>query len=203
MNSLWLKRLLDITLALVLLVLVSPLFIVIVLCHWQDPGQAFYVHRRVGRGLKPFGCYKFRTMYPDAELRLQGLMAQCAQSRDQMLTYGKIFSDPRVTPLGKILRRTSLDELPQLINVLKGDMSLVGPRPVTAAELVHYGEQAGLVFSGPPGITGLWQVSGRSFNGYEQRVAWDVWYVQHHSLWLDLKILAKTPWAVVRGHGAW
>ncbi len=202
MNNSSIKRAMDVVLALFLLVLTSPLFGLILLCHWQAPGQAFFAHNRVGRGLKSFSCFKFRTMYPDAEERLQVLMTQCAQSRYQMLTYGKIFNDPRVTPLGRILRSTSLDELPQLINVLRGEMSLVGPRPVTSPELVHYGDKTHVVFSCLPGITGLWQVSGRNNNDYPQRIKMDLWYAHHQSLWLDLKIIAKTPWAVLRGTGA-
>ncbi len=201
MSDVTIKRLIDVVLALFLLVLTSPLFALVILCHWESPGQAFFAHHRVGRGLKSFSCFKFRTMYPDAEERLQVLMTQCAQSRYQMLTYGKIFNDPRVTPLGRILRSTSLDELPQLINVLRGEMSLVGPRPVTPPELVHYGDKAHVVFACLPGITGWAQVCGRSHNHYRQRIALDEWYVQHRSLWLDIKILAMTPWVVLRGSG--
>ena len=151
-----------------------------------------------------FFVYKFRTMYEDADERLREILKSDPEKARQWEETHKLNDDPRITPLGKILRKTSLDELPQLFNVLKGDMSLVGPRPVTQDEINrHYQKDAAYYFMVRPGITGLWQVSGRSDTDYKFRIETDVWYVLNWSLWLDLMILAKTVWVVLRAKGAY
>jgi len=162
-------------------------------------GPAFFVQTRVGRGGQRFGMIKFRSMYADAEARLATVQGQsdrpglCFKRRD----------DPRITPLGRFLRRSSLDELPQLLNVLWGDMSLVGPRPALPAEVARYLAPARARLQGLPGITGLWQVSGRADLGFDEMVALDIAYLRAPSLCADLKILARTLTAVARGHGAY
>lgn len=152
---------------------------------------------------KPFKCYKFRTMFNDAETRLNNLLQSNVAAKDEWHNHWKLENDPRVTRIGKFLRETSLDELPQIFNVLKGEMSLVGPRPVTKEEIEnYYKDQAALCFCVPPGITGLWQVSGRSRVSYDQRIALDSWYVRNWNLWLDIVILFKTVKVVLKREGA-
>jgi exopolysaccharide production protein ExoY len=189
--------------ALGLLVLSSPLFALVFWLIWRNDGAPwFYAHYRVGRDGRLFKCLKFRTMYRDADALLAELVQQDAAAlrewqRDQKLQY-----DPRITPVGRFLRRTSLDELPQLINVLRGEMSFVGPRPVTVAELSRYGSVRWHYFSVRPGMTGLWQVSGRNNLSYEERVALDRRYVEHRSLWVDFRILYKTVKVILTREGA-
>jgi lipopolysaccharide/colanic/teichoic acid biosynthesis glycosyltransferase len=197
------KRSLDIVLAAAMLLVLLPLLVVIALIVWSDGKNPIFGHARVGRHGKPFRCLKFRSMVPNAEQALAKLLAQDPAAAELWRTTRKLQHDPRITPIGKILRSTSLDELPQLFNVLRGEMSLVGPRPVVQAELVeHYGAAAFAYLSVRPGITGLWQVSGRSNTSYTERVAFDVQYVQTFSLWEDLKILTKTVPAVLWRKGA-
>lgn len=167
-------------------------------------GQAaIFRHQRVGRDGRLFWCLKFRTMIPEAEFELRRLLASDAALRAEWARDQKLREDPRVTPMGRLLRSTSLDELPQLWNVLKGDMSLVGPRPVTRQELLRYGRNAVIYTMVRPGITGLWQVSGRNNAEYRRRVAMDVCYVRKQSAVLDLWILVKTVVVVVTRHGAY
>jgi undecaprenyl-phosphate galactose phosphotransferase len=162
-----------------------------------------YSHRRIGKGGKEFGCLKFRSMVIDADRRLEELLRTDAAARVEWETTFKLKNDPRVTRFGAFIRRTSLDELPQLFNVLRGDMSLVGPRPVTRRELdLYYGQAVSLYASVKPGITGLWQVSGRSALTYDQRVGFDVSYIQTRTLVLDLKILLRTVAVVLGGRGS-
>lgn len=189
-------------LALVILAAVSPLMLALALLISRDGGPATFKHYRVGFGGRLFPCIKFRTMRPDAERVLRALLERSPALRAEWLSAHKLSEDPRVTPLGKWLRRTSLDELPQLLNVLRGEMALVGPRPITVEELRRYGEARWHYLSVPPGITGLWQVSGRNRTGYERRVQLDRLYVTHRSTWLDCKILAKTVLVVLTGDGA-
>jgi undecaprenyl-phosphate galactose phosphotransferase len=169
----------------------------------QTGGPAIFSHRRIGRYGLAFGCLKFRTMVPDAEDALRRLLESDPRARAEWERDFKLREDPRITPVGEFLRRTSLDELPQLWNVLKGEMSLVGPRPVIEEELERYGDQVGYYLETRPGITGLWQISGRNDTGYEDRVALDSWYVRNWSLWYDLVILVKTVGVVMRGRGAY
>jgi len=196
------KRLIDYAISVLLLPLILPLILVIALLIKLDsPGPVFYFHERVGRNGKKFKCIKFRTMYVNANEMLTEILKN-PTFREEWEKYGKLREDPRVTRIGKFLRKTSLDEIPQIFNVLKGDMSLVGPRPVTEEELnKYYGEFKEYYLSVYPGITGLWQVSGRNKLSYRERVYLDVWYVLNWSPWLDIVILIKTVGEVVRPTG--
>jgi lipopolysaccharide/colanic/teichoic acid biosynthesis glycosyltransferase len=197
------KRALDIIGAGLGLVLLSPLFLIVALMLRADGGPAFFAHQRVGRGGKLFGCLKFRSMVIDSQAQLEALLASDPAARAEWEATRKLKNDPRITRIGRFLRSTSLDELPQLINVLRGEMSLVGPRPVQEAEIDrYYGASAAHYMAVRPGITGLWQVSGRSETSYESRVALDVAYVSRPSLLADLSILLRTPVAVVSRRGA-
>ena len=197
------KRALDIIGAGVGLVLLAPFFLIVALMVRADGGPAFFAHQRVGRGGKLFGCLKFRSMVIDSQARLETLLANDPAARAEWEATRKLKNDPRITRIGRFLRSTSLDELPQLINVLRGEMSLVGPRPVQEAEIDrYYGASAAHYMAVRPGITGLWQVSGRSETSYESRVALDVAYVSRPSLLADLSILLRTPVAVLSRRGA-
>jgi len=196
------RRTLDVSLAVAALVATSPVFVAVVVASLFTPGPAFFSQERVGKQGKIFLCYKFRSMHTDAAERLQELLTTDEHFRSSWRNDQKVQQDPRITGLGRILRKTSLDELPQLINVLKGDMSVVGPRPVVPEETVRYGEVMPTVLSVRPGITGLWQVSGRNNLPYPERVQLDLRYVEEQSLMLDAKILAKTFTSVAGGNGA-
>ena len=197
------KRALDIIGAGLGLVVLSPFFLIVALMVRADGGPAFYAHQRVGRGGKLFGCLKFRSMVIDSQARLEALLASNPAARAEWEATRKLKNDPRITRIGRFLRSTSLDELPQLINVLRGEMSLVGPRPVQEAEIDrYYGASAAHYMAVRPGITGLWQVSGRSETSYESRVALDVAYVSRPSMIADLAILLRTPVAVLSRRGA-
>jgi Undecaprenyl-phosphate galactose phosphotransferase WbaP len=197
------KRLLDLLGALTLTAVFSPLILVILVVTHRSGGSAIFRHKRVGRNGEIFECLKFRTMVPNAERVLKDLLANNQDLREEWDRDHKLRDDPRVTPLGKFLRNTSLDELPQIWNVVKGEMSLVGPRPVTREELLRYGRNMLLYMMVKPGITGLWQVSGRSNTDYRRRVAIDVCYVRNQSVLLDLWILLKTTRVVICRHGAY
>jgi Undecaprenyl-phosphate galactose phosphotransferase WbaP len=197
------KRALDIIGAGVGLLLLAPFFLIVALMVRADGGPAFFAHQRVGRGGKLFGCLKFRSMVIDSQARLETLLANDPAARAEWEATRKLKNDPRITRIGRFLRSTSLDELPQLINVLRGEMSLVGPRPVQEAEIDrYYGASAAHYMAVRPGITGLWQVSGRSETSYESRVALDVAYVSRPSLLADISILLRTPVAVLSRRGA-
>ncbi|MCZ7861480.1 exopolysaccharide biosynthesis polyprenyl glycosylphosphotransferase [Agrobacterium salinitolerans] len=165
-----------------------------------DGGSPFFSHKRIGKDGKAFGCLKFRSMRVDAEARLEEYLAASEEARAAWHTTRKLPSDPRITRIGRFIRKASIDELPQLVNVLKGEMSLVGPRPVTESELDHYGDARQLYTAVKPGLTGMWQVSGRSDLTYARRVALDTWYVENWSPWHDIAILSKTV-PVVLGRG--
>ena len=198
------KRSFDLVGSIVLLTVLSPLFaaIAVAIKHY-DKGPIFYGHMRIGRNGRPFRCLKFRTMSADADERLARWKEDHPDLYAEFLKAYKLRNDPRVTGPGKWLRRTSLDELPQLFNVLRGEMSLVGPRPVLQRELdEYYGNAARLYVRVRPGMTGLWQVSGRSDTTYEERVTYDELYVLNWSFWYDLVILFQTAWFVLRGQGA-
>jgi exopolysaccharide production protein ExoY len=197
------KRVIDIVGALILAVIFSPVLIAAAIGAAICGQNLLFRHERVGREGKTFQCLKLQTMVPNAERILAQLLASDPELREEWERDHKLKDDPRVTPFGRFLRSTSLDELPQLWNVLKGDMSLVGPRPVTREELLRYGRNAVIYTMVRPGITGLWQVSGRSNAEYRRRVAMDVCYVKKQSLVLDLWILAKTVIVVVTRHGAY
>lgn len=195
------KRLFDIALSLTMLPIVLPLIAILYLCVRIEGGPGFFGHVRVGRNGRPFRCWKIRTMVPDAEARLQALLRDDPAARREWLAGRKLRRDPRITRLGAMLRATSLDELPQIWNVLKGDMSLIGPRPVTAAELDLYGAHRPAYLALRPGVTGLWQVSGRNALDYADRVMLDVAYVERVTLLHDVMILARTAQAVLNRTG--
>jgi len=198
------KKLFDLVLSCILLVILSvPMAIIALLIRLDSNGPAIYTQERRGKKNKPFLCYKFRTMYNDAEPRLQELLDKNEQAKNEWNHHWKLSDDPRITKVGKLLRQTSLDELPQIFNVVKGEMSLVGPRPVTQQEIeMYYKDQAKLCFGVTPGVTGLWQVSGRSNTSYNYRIALDSWYVRNWNLWLDVVILFKTVRVVLKREGA-
>ena len=199
-----LKRIFDLTLTIVGGLMISPVLLLIALAVAIDNrGHVIFAHRRVGAAGKKFSCYKFQTMVPDAETKLKKYLAENPDARREWEETFKLTNDPRVTKLGSLLRRTSLDELPQLWNVIRGDMSLVGPRPIVQAEIVRYGKNIREYYMVLPGITGMWQVSGRSDTTYPERVAMDVWYVRNWSVWIDIMYLFKTFKAVVAGKGAY
>lgn len=197
------KRCFDLVVGCLLLVLFAPLFCMISLRLRRGGARVFFGHTRIGKGGRRFKCLKFRTMVPDAEKVLDDFLAAHPERRAEWERHHKLRNDPRITRMGRWLRRTSLDELPQLINVIRGEMSLVGPRPVIADELERYGDNLVYYIESKPGLTGLWQVSGRSDTTYRQRVHLDSWYARNWSLWCDLVILMKTPTAVFRGFGAY
>jgi lipopolysaccharide/colanic/teichoic acid biosynthesis glycosyltransferase len=188
-----LKRGGDIVFSLLVLSLGSPLFLLLaVLVKLSSRGSVFYRQRRIGRGYKGFGCLKFRTMRRDADRVLASMLEADPKLRAEFERDHKLKRDPRITPLGKFLRRSSLDELPQFINVLRGEMSVVGPRPIVWDELRRYGRNMDEVLSVRPGLTGLWQVSGRNNLTYRTRVRLDLTYVRQRSFWLDLGIVLRT-----------
>lgn len=197
------KRVFDTTIALLLLIVLSPIMLLIAWMVRRDGGPALFAHPRIGKKTKVFKCYKFRTMVVDAEKKLEKLLQQRPELREQWLAERKLQSDPRVNKIGAILRRTSLDELPQLLNVIRGEMSLVGPRPVVRSELRRFGSDVGYYLLVRPGMTGLWQISGRSDTDYDKRVYLDVWYVKNWSFWYDLIILLKTIKVVLKREGAY
>lgn len=189
--------------ALLLLLLLSPLLAGIAFLIWQrDGAPVLFAHYRVGLDGKLFRCMKFRSMLRSSEQVLADLLRSDPAAREEWARDQKLKDDPRITPIGRFLRRSSLDELPQLLNVLRGEMKLVGPRPITVAELTRYGSVRWHYLSVRPGITGLWQVSGRNDTTYEERVSLDRRYVEQQSLLGDLAILLKTARVVVLREGA-
>ena len=196
------KRSFDLVVASLALVALAPFFWAVSALIRLDGGPAFFGHRRVGEKGREFMCRKFRTMHVDSDAILKSLLENNPQVAAEWARDQKLRNDPRVTAIGAFLRKTSLDELPQLINVIRGEMSLVGPRPVTYSEVLRYGEDAEYYLSAKPGITGLWQVSGRNETTYMRRVQLDAWYVKNWSLWQDIAILFKTVPAVLLRRGA-
>lgn len=198
-----LKRLVDIVGAVLILIIFLPLLCIVTAGVVATSGwPLFYSHRRVGLGGRSFNLHKFRSMRKDADKVLNTFLDSDAGARREWEAFRKLKADPRITRFGSFLRRSSLDEFPQLWNVLKGEMSLVGPRPVTRAESSKYGEHWKTYCSMKPGISGLWQVNGRNGLTYAQRVAFDVEYVRNWSLWMDLRILVKTVSVVLRREGS-
>jgi exopolysaccharide production protein ExoY len=198
-----LKRVFDVLGAALLGVVFSPMIVVIAVLLRREGGAIIFRHRRVGRYGKAFDCLKFRSMVPDADRVLHDLLEQHPEFRAEWLRDHKLRDDPRVTAVGRFLRRTSLDELPQLWNVMRGEMSLVGPRPVVREELLRYGRCACIYLAARPGVTGLWQINGRNNTDYRRRVVLDVYYVRRQNLVLDLYILFKTTYVVLGGSGAY
>lgn len=198
------KRLFDLVAVLTGGLLLLPIIAIIaVIVGIDNHGRIIFSHRRVGRGGKTFPCYKFQTMVPNAGEILDKYLAENPEAKAEWEESFKLEHDPRVTRLGSFLRKTSLDELPQLLNVLKGEMSLVGPRPIVQKEIVRYGENIREYYEVLPGITGMWQASGRSDTTYPERVAMDTWYVRNWSTWIDLYYLVKTFKIVLTGKGAY
>jgi exopolysaccharide production protein ExoY len=189
-------------LALLILAALSPVMVALAWLISRDGGPATFAHYRVGCGGRLFMCLKFRTMRADAERALRGVLERNPELRAEWQRAQKLADDPRVTRVGKWLRRFSLDELPQLVNVLRGEMALVGPRPITVPELRRYGRARWQYLSVAPGMTGLWQVSGRNRTDYKRRVELDQIYVNTRSVWLDCKIMAKTVVVVITREGA-
>ena len=188
-----LKRTGDVLFSLSVLLLGSPVFLLLaVLVKVSSPGPVFYVQRRVGRGYRHFGCIKFRTMRPDADRVLARVLAESPEMRAEFERDFKLREDPRITPIGRFLRRSSLYELPQFLNVLRGEMSLVGPRPIVDKEINRYGPYMDEVLAVRPGLTGLWQVSGRNNLSYAKRVRLDVAYARGRSFLLDFAIILRT-----------
>ncbi len=199
------KTLFDVVLALAITPFLIPLiFLIGLLIKLDSEGPVFFTHERVGKDGKKIKVFKFRTMYKDAEERLEKILKEDEEARKEWERYFKLKNDPRITRVGKFLRKTSLDELPQIFNVLKGEMSFVGPRPVVEQEItLYYKEYAKFYYMVKPGITGLWQISGRSDVDYDNRVKLDTWYVLNWSLWLDIMILFKTVSVVLNRKGAY
>jgi lipopolysaccharide/colanic/teichoic acid biosynthesis glycosyltransferase len=192
------KRAFDIFFSLLVLALGCPVYLILAVCVYiSSPGPIFFSHQRVGRNRRSFGCIKFRTMVPNADKKLRELLEKSPQMRQEFEETFKLKNDPRITWIGKFLRVSSLDELPQFVNVLKGEMSVVGPRPLVKDELPRYGEEIDYVLSVKPGVTGLWQVSGRNDISYEDRVKLDVSYVKKRSLALDIKLVIRTVGVMV------
>ena len=200
------KRLFDIIFSLFVLFLLSPVYLCLAtIIAVSSPGPIFYVQQRIGKDFKPFRCIKFRTMVDNADEILETMIAKSPQMRQEFTESYKLKQDPRITGIGKFLRLTSMDEFPQFWNVLKGDMSVVGPRPLVPEELHKYGHRINTVLTIKPGITGLWQVSGRNNIPYPQRVLIDVYYATSRNWLLDVWIVIKTIGVIIfpRNNGAY
>jgi Undecaprenyl-phosphate galactose phosphotransferase WbaP len=202
--NLAIKRCLDVSMVIAGGIIVLPFLLAIaLLIKLSSPGPVLYRHKRLGQNGKEFQVYKFRSMVTNADEKLKAMLEADPKLRAEWETNFKLKDDPRITGIGKFLRRTSFDEFPQLINIIKGEMSLVGPRPVTQSEVERYGEDFYRIFSVKPGLTGLWQVSGRSDTDYEERIAYDSYYLQSWSVWIDIWVLYRTIGVVFHGKGAY
>ena len=199
------KRIFDIGFSIFAIAITLPITIPIaIIIKLTDGGSIIYGHERVGKGGKKFKVLKFRSMYMDADKKLKEILENDPKAKEEWEKTFKLKNDPRITPIGKFLRKTSLDELPQFINVLKGEMSVVGPRPVVEEELIkYYKDKAELYKSVKPGVTGYWQVEGRSDTDYDERIKMDEYYIKNQSFWLDLKIILKTIKVMITGKGAY
>ena len=187
------KSFLDVLFSIIFIIIGSPLFLLIILLiKFSSRGPILFRHKRLGKNNKPFNCLKFRTMHPEADNLLYNLLDNNLALKKEFEKTQKIKNDPRITVIGKILRKTSLDELPQFINVLRMEMSIVGPRPIVKSEIIKYGSSISKVHSIKPGITGLWQVSGRNNLSYQRRVLLDSIYVKNISFLMDLRIIIRT-----------
>lgn len=197
------KRCIDVSVALIAVLALAPLLLCLcLLVRWSDGGPALFRQTRIGKGGRTFGCLKFRSMVIDADEALRDHLSRSPDAAREWTESQKLALDPRITPLGRFLRKSSLDELPQLFNVLSGDMSLVGPRPIVQAECARYGENLQDYLSVRPGITGLWQVTGRSNCSYAERVALDVAYARQWRLSTDVVIVIRTVPAVLGQRGS-
>ena len=198
------RRLADLFIATVAIIVLAPLLLATALIVWlQDGGPAFFGHRRVGEGGRAFKCWKFRSMVVNSQERLADYLSENPSAANEWAQHHKLKNDPRITGLGVFLRKSSIDELPQLFNVLVGEMSIVGPRPIVEAECIKYRRYISEYYSVRPGITGLWQVCGRNDVSYRRRVAIDVTYVRERSLMLDCKILLMTVPAILTSRGTY
>ncbi|QBR72082.1 exopolysaccharide biosynthesis protein [Beijerinckiaceae bacterium] len=198
------KRVFDVLVAIATLIAALPLFFcVFIALKLTDPGPVFYHHVRVGRGGRRFPCIKFRSMVVNSDEVLKSVLENDPERRDEWMRTQKLINDPRITPMGQFLRQSSLDELPQLLNVIRGDMSLVGPRPIVPAEMPRYGDKLDLYLQARPGITGIWQISGRNDCEYKKRIEMDANYVRHWSFAADISILIRTFVAVLTRKGSY
>ena len=191
-----------------LLIVSSPItipltLVVSIIVKATSKGPVFYGHKRIGKNGKEFKCWKFRSMVIDADKQLDKILAENPEMKKEWEKDRKFTNDPRVTKIGKILRKTSIDEIPQFYNVLIGEMSFIGPRPVTRPELARYGDKSDFILSVQPGLSGMWQISGRSDTGYEERITLDSYYIHNWSVWFDVWIIIKTIFVVLRGKGAY
>lgn len=194
------KKIMDLILSLIGLILLIPVFLILaILVKLDSKGPVFYAHTRKGKNRSDIKIYKFRTMYSNSDEIFESFSDE---QKEEYYKNFKLDNDPRVTKIGDFLRRTSLDEIPQLINVLKGDLSLVGPRPIVEKEICKYGQYADKLFSVIPGITGYWQANGRSDTSYDERVKMDMYYIDNKSILLDIKIMFKTVISVIKKEGA-
>ncbi len=197
-------RALDLIIAISALMALGPFLLIVAGSIWiTDGGSPIFAHQRLGRGGRRFGCLKFRTMVVDSQQRLEALLAKDPAARAEWDRDQKLRNDPRVTPLGRFYRKASIDELPQLINVLRGEMSIVGPRPIVHAERLRYGRYFSAYCAVTPGITGIWQICGRNDVSYRRRVACDVLYARSRSLALNVRIIAMTVPAVLKSEGSY
>ena len=203
-GSVFIKRFIDLAICILVSPIVLPVVgIIALIVKFTSPGPVFYGHKRVGKNHSELKCWKFRSMCIDAEERLKEILATDPVRAAEWEKDRKFTDDPRVTKFGKILRKTSLDELPQLWNIFTGQMYFVGPRPVTEPELAKYKQFSEYVLSVTPGLSGMWQISGRSDTGYEERINLDTYYIQNWSIWLDIWIIIKTVGVVIVGKGAY
>lgn len=199
----FIKRMIDIVLSLVGLVVLSPFFIIIsILIKLDDKGPVFYKHKRIGHMNKDLYLYKFRSMTTKYKTFDEFYETLTDKQKEEWNQNYKLEDDPRITKIGKFLRKTSLDELPQILNILKGDMSIIGPRPVIQGEVEKYGEDKAKFLSVKPGLTGYWAANGRSSKTYAERIALELYYIDHCSLGLDIKIFFKTIFSVIKREGA-
>lgn len=198
------KRVFDLILAAISITVLSPLLIILAITvRFSDGGPAMFGHTRVGFSGKPFKCWKFRSMAPNSEALLQQHLAANPEAAQEWKLNQKFQNDPRVTPLGYFIRKYSIDELPQLFNILTGDMSFVGPRPIQRSESEKYGRSLRHYLRSRPGLTGLWQISGRSDSTYKKRVVFDRYYVTHWSMLTDLVLIFKTVPVAITGSGSY
>ena len=194
------KKIMDLVLSFIGLILLIPVFLILaILVKLDSKGPVFYAHTRKGKNRSDIKIYKFRTMYSNSDEIFESFSDE---QKEEYYKNFKLDNDPRVTKIGDFLRRTSLDEIPQLANVLKGDLSLVGPRPIVEKEICKYGQYADKLFSVIPGITGYWQSHGRSDTSYEERIEMDMYYIDNRSILLDIKIMFKTVISVIKKEGA-
>ena len=194
----FIKNIFDLLFSIIFLISFLPLFILIsLLIKLSSRGPIFFIQKRIGKNNIPFKCIKFRTMHPESKYILENLLLKDSELKKEFEETHKIKNDPRITTIGKLLRKTSLDELPQFINVLRGEMSIVGPRPIVVEEKIKYGENLKKVLSVNPGITGLWQVSGRNKLSYKRRVQLDIIYAKNQNFKLDLNIFFRTIGVII------